>query len=252
MLNKEKIFFIVCSFVLIMAITIFSVYSNKPDSRPVISTHINDIKEKTTIVTINTEKTEHIINYPIDINFATKEELCSLDGIGETLSDRIIEYRNQNYFYSVEDITKVNGIGQKFLTENKNKIFVDISKLPEITTTPINTTINPPIVTPESIKTTITTIQISETAKVSETTTVTTTIPIITETSETEKEIKRVNLNTATYEDLTSLPISPEVADQILGLRDKIGYFSSTEELYYIENVNRKIYIELLKYVYVE
>ncbi|MBP0960409.1 MAG: helix-hairpin-helix domain-containing protein [Oscillospiraceae bacterium] len=235
-----------------MAITIFSVYSNKPDSRPVISTHINDIKEKTTIVTINTEKTEHIINYPIDINFATKEELCSLDGIGETLSDRIIEYRNQNYFYSVEDITKVNGIGQKFLTENKNKIFVDISKLPEITTTPINTTINPPIVTPESIKTTITTIQISETAKVSETTTVTTTIPIITETSETEKEIKRVNLNTATYEDLTSLPISPEVADQILGLRDKIGYFSSTEELYYIENVNRKIYIELLKYVYVE
>ena len=142
-------------------------------------------------------------------------------------------------------------LAKSFLQKTKIR-FLLISKLPEITTTPINTTINPPIVTPEAIETTITTIQISETAKVSETTTVTTTIPIITETSETEKEIKRVNLNTATYEDLTSLPISPEVADQILELRDKIGYFSSTEELYYIENFNRKIYIELLKYVYVE
>jgi len=232
-----------------MAITIFSVYSNKPDSSPVISTYISNTESETKVIITYTEKTERIINYPIDINFATKEELCSLDGIGETLSDRIIEYRNQNYFYSVEDITKVNGIGEKFLTENKDKIFVDISKLPEITTIPINTTINTTIVTPESVETTI---QTSEEAKVSETTTITTTIPIVTEVIETKKEIKRVNLNTATYEELTSLPISPEIAKQIIELRNEIGHFSSTRELCYIEGYNRELYDELLKYVYVE
>ena len=40
-----------------------------------------------------------------------------------------------------------------------------------------------------------------------------------------------VNLNTATYEELTSLPISPEIAKQIIELSNEIGHFSSTREL---------------------
>ncbi|MBQ8727253.1 MAG: helix-hairpin-helix domain-containing protein [Oscillospiraceae bacterium] len=238
-MNKEKVFFIVCSFVLVMAITIYSVSSDKPDVIPVISTYSGtDASELNIVITTIAEKFETTINYPIDINFATKEELCSLDGIGETLSDRIIKYRKNNYFYSIEDIKKVDGIGKKFLDENKDKIFVDLSRLPEITTTYHSETNRATNITSEIQETTV-----------SETNIITTTIISI---ESSEKELTPVNLNTATYEELISLPISPEIAEQIIELRGKIGYFSSTKELYYIEGYSHELYIELLEYVYVE
>lgn len=222
-----------------MAITIYSVQSNKPDTIPVISTYSGaDASEPDIVMTMNAEKSETRINYPIDINFATKEELCSLDGIGETLSDKIIEYRKNNYFYSIEDIKKIDGIGKDFLDENKDKIFVDTSRLPEFST-----------ITTETHKTKITTTYIQTEIIISETKIVTTTI---TSTESEEKELTLVNLNTATYEELISLPISPEIADQILELRNKIGYFSSTRELYCIEGFSSELYNEIIKYVYVE
>lgn len=49
----------------------------------------------------------------LDINTATAEELTKLPGIGEALSQAIVEYREKNgYFSCIEDIMKVNGIGE--------------------------------------------------------------------------------------------------------------------------------------------
>ena len=245
-MEKEKIFFIICTFALVTGITIYSIHSENPDTKPVISTYTNSVPTEMAVVYPKNVISEMEIKtkYPIDLNFATKEELCSLNGIGDTLSDRIIEYRKHNYFYSVEDITKVSGIGKKFLEENKDKIAVDISKLPEITTSFVTTEkINHPttITTTETPTTVLTTTEITEKA---ETTTV--------ETEYTTQAIIRLNLNTATYEELVALPIPNEVANEIIEFRNNAGGFSSIRELRYIDSYSYELYIELIRYLYVE
>ena len=53
----------------------------------------------------------------VNINTASKRLLTTLDGIGEKMAERIIEYREESgEFETVEDIMKVSGIGyDKFL-----------------------------------------------------------------------------------------------------------------------------------------
>ena len=48
----------------------------------------------------------------ININNASKEELMSLNGIGESTANKIIEYRKKNSFVDIEDIMNVDGIGK--------------------------------------------------------------------------------------------------------------------------------------------
>ena len=62
----------------------------------------------------------------ININTATAQELCSLPGIGETLSARIIAYRSEHgLFKSIDEIMSVSGIGAKTYQNLKSYITVD-------------------------------------------------------------------------------------------------------------------------------
>lgn len=61
----------------------------------------------------------------VNINTATEQELCSLPGIGETLSARIIAYRNEHgLFKSIDEIMSVSGIGAKTYQNLKSYITV--------------------------------------------------------------------------------------------------------------------------------
>lgn len=60
----------------------------------------------------------------ININTATVEELKTLNGIGDVIAARIVEYANTIGFNSIEEIKNVKGIGDKKYENIKDKITV--------------------------------------------------------------------------------------------------------------------------------
>ena len=63
-------------------------------------------------------------NEKVNINTATKDELSTLQGIGESKANNIIEYRNNTKFTSIDDIKNVNGIGDSIFEKIKDNIEV--------------------------------------------------------------------------------------------------------------------------------
>lgn len=63
-------------------------------------------------------------NNKVNLNKATKEELMTLPGIGESKSEKIIQYREDNIFKKIDDIKNVNGIGEKTFESFKDLIDV--------------------------------------------------------------------------------------------------------------------------------
>lgn len=61
----------------------------------------------------------------VNINNATKEELMTLNGVGEKKAEKIIEYREDNgSFKTTEDIKNVSGFGEKTYESLKESITI--------------------------------------------------------------------------------------------------------------------------------
>lgn len=62
----------------------------------------------------------------VNLNTATAEELMTLTGIGPSKAEAILSYRTENgNFQSIEDLTKVTGIGDKTFEKLKEAITVN-------------------------------------------------------------------------------------------------------------------------------
>lgn len=60
------------------------------------------------------EKTPDSNNFKVNINTGGVEELKTLPGVGDSLAQKIINYRNENgKFKTVDDLKNVSGIGEK-------------------------------------------------------------------------------------------------------------------------------------------
>lgn len=72
----------------------------------------------------DTNESDINVQEKININTATKDELTSLNGIGEAMANKIINYRNKNKFKEIEDIMNVPGIGEAKFNNIKDYICV--------------------------------------------------------------------------------------------------------------------------------
>ncbi len=59
-----------------------------------------------------------------NLNTASINQLLTLNGIGEVIAKRIIEYRQMNLFKDIEEILLVKGVGEKIFAEIKDFITV--------------------------------------------------------------------------------------------------------------------------------
>ena len=109
------------------------------DGQCIVIKNINDVEseeanlneflnaEVTNSISTNSsgDKGEKNESSVININTASKETLMTLNGIGESKAQAIIDYRDEiGGFKSVDDITNVSGIGEKTLEKIKDKISI--------------------------------------------------------------------------------------------------------------------------------
>jgi len=60
---------------------------------------------------------------PVSLNEASAQELTEVNGIGDVLAQRIVEYRKeQGGFDKLSQLTEVKGIGEQTLADMKDKI----------------------------------------------------------------------------------------------------------------------------------
>lgn len=103
------------------AINVAGGYSIQADIEKVNLVKVLEDGEKIFVPFKNTSSSSSGSNL-ININIASEEELCKLPGIGPALAKRIIEYRENKQFSSIEEIKNVKGIGEKKFEKIKNLI----------------------------------------------------------------------------------------------------------------------------------
>ena len=111
-----------------MVIYIYSKDELKKLTTPIITnttctTNVIEVNNCVTSTT-TTSKVDSTESTLVNINTATKEQLMTLSGIGESKAIAILDYRKNTKFNSIEDIKNVSGIGDSMYAKIKDYITV--------------------------------------------------------------------------------------------------------------------------------
>lgn len=127
-----------------------------------------------------------VIDFPIDINVASYEDLLQIPGVGPAKARAIIQFREQNGpFRTIDDLVKVSGIGK--VTAQRISSFVKLEGSPQVV------------------------------------------------------GVKKININSASFEELLELPGIGEVkATEIIKFRGQKGPFKKPEDLLQVPGIGPK------------
>ena len=202
-----------------------------PETAPSTKTTASDSAASAPTETATASQTAALsVSYPLNLNTATFEELCTLPGIGEVLARAILEYRTQNgAFYNLRQMLEVPGIGEKRFEAIAGLLYIETkSSLPAETAPPTETQTSDSAAPAPS-----------EPAIAAATTTLSVTYPL--------------NLNTATFEELCTLPgIGEVMARAILEYRTQNGAFYNRRQLLNVPGIGEQRLEAIADLVYIE
>lgn len=130
--NKQILLIWIFAGVLLIAVSITAVMG-VPNFAPIEVTYATTTGSTGTTTSATTysgttKATEHPksdVQGLINLNTATAEELMELDGVGEVIAQRILEYRETyGSFHSVDELLNVKGIGEKRLAAWRSQLTV--------------------------------------------------------------------------------------------------------------------------------
>ena len=94
-------------------------------SSSIIPSNSSTLNSNNTNVTSGGEVSSCVSSIKVNINNASLDQLMTLNGIGESKAQKIVEYRQINgLFKSIEDIKNVSGIGDTYYEKIKDYITV--------------------------------------------------------------------------------------------------------------------------------
>ena len=167
------------------------------------------------------------VNFPVDLNEVTFEQLIAIDSVGEALATKIIAHRDKiGQFTSMSQLLEIDGIGEKRFETLCRYLYID-GEIQTSAQTSTSVQITTSVTTKKPATTPVTTKKPTTT---SVPTSVTTKKPATTP----EPVRRTVNINTATVEELMEgLLLTYEEAQSIVTLRNNITYFQNPLEVLY-------------------
>lgn len=186
--DEQRILLVIVAFLILGSTLQLTGYQAKVQPPALSDSLLVDLEEDTALI--------------VDIRSATKAELMALPGIGSKRADDIISYRQQHPFRSVNELTKVSGIGIKTYQRCYPHLLVFGDSLVAVPSSSASSRAH------------------KSSSKASST--------------------APVNINTAALEELCSLSgIGPVKAQAIIDYRTEHGPFSSPEDLTNVKGIGQ-------------
>ena len=113
--NLLILMFVGCIILLVAVCFVSVFYSPKQIFKTSFSSSTEDeISTNSIIDNLSSDPNADVSVFPVDINFATEEELQLIPDIGPSTAALIIEYRNEyGTIISFDELLSINGIGKK-------------------------------------------------------------------------------------------------------------------------------------------